>query len=357
MKKISKIIYIFLNISILVFLFSCRNIGVSKSSYEEFVGKIKDSTDSFNILWASDFHYQRKNSEYGVSDKYLDSFLNTSKIGNIKFSIITGDVLNGYYDKLSTINDYYELRSKLDLFKNIYFLKGNHDDDSWYFSNQEYNSMDSIITTKDLSLEYFNLQNEYYYYLDFPEDKIRCIMINTVDLPYDIINNKINYYGMWKFGIQEKQLSWLINEALNVEKNFRIIIFEHNPTISYDGLYNKMPTNSELFTKIIEDYNMKQSNSINSNAKDFNVDLSYDFTSANGNVIAVFFGHIHKEVECFINSIFYKSIINAYDKNGSYNIISINNNNNNIKLISYMVNDNSMKLKNYNLDNEEVINE
>ena len=114
----------------------------------------------------------------------------------------------------NTIREYTKLFSNIN--RKAYLINGNHDgkeaniyqEKEWYGSagrlNKDYVQRD---TPHD------------YFYVDFYDVKTRCIFMATPD---NIDDAQTAY-----FGYSERMLQWLVDTALNVENNYKVIMFAH----------------------------------------------------------------------------------------------------------------------------------
>lgn len=54
------------------------------------------------------------------------------------------------------------------------------------------------------------------YYLDFPDQKVRLLILNAIDLPLETgPNGKLKYYSINHHGFSEAQLEFIVHKALN----------------------------------------------------------------------------------------------------------------------------------------------
>lgn len=113
-------------------------------------------------------------------------------------------------------------KSNIDYF----LLKGNHDDNS--MGSVEDRLTNDILFTKldkpienisNLVLQYNNKRFMYGYY-DLPNNKIRILLVNTIDIPEQ-------YSGQGNFAISNKQLNFMA-QALHTPNDYGVIVFSHN---------------------------------------------------------------------------------------------------------------------------------
>ena len=87
-----------------------------------------------------------------------------------------------------------------------------------------------------------------YYYIDFKEEKVRFIVLCSYFYEYD---EKFELFEKFK-GFKANQLKWLINDALDVPKGYRVVIFSHSvPKSRFETgndpfIYNSWSTEQNL---------------------------------------------------------------------------------------------------------------
>src|SRR5690606_18459971 len=117
--------------------------------------------------------------------------------------------------------------------------QGDHD-------NGRYRSDNRVITEEELKKDYRTAKllagevrngDSIYCYKDFPESKIRVVIINTNDVPYILDNGVPRYKQLNTLGLRHEQLNWLANKALQLPFNdWHVIVFGHNPLHGVFGL-------------------------------------------------------------------------------------------------------------------------
>ncbi len=124
-----------------------------------------------------------------------------------------------------------------------------------YAPLKEYNG-DKMVTDDDGS----------YYYMDYPDDKIRVVMLNTANGTYD----GTKYSSL--FMISDKQVEWFKTQALNTE--YSVLVMMHT------ALYHNFPENGNA---------VKNSDLI--------LEAVEEFISGGGQFIAYMTGHSHGQFE------------------------------------------------------------
>ena len=177
-----------------------------------------------------------------------------SKNCNIPRLFNCGDVSDGMY---SIIKDYLKL-VKENFKGKTHYVYGNHE----YMATSE-NKMNYWFNLGADANRHGKFKRNYYY-VDNAQSKIRYIILNGYKENATATN--------WATGYEEAQRTWLQNEALNVDDGWGIIVFTHNTFLidwetglksGYDG------TTVEAMLNVLDAYD------------------------GNGEVIAVFGGHMH----------------------------------------------------------------
>ena len=244
-----------------------------------------DSKGKFTFVVQTDTHHYDTTVEYsGKNIAALSNFV------NLKFGANLGDLTRGYSQ--DEIDNPENMRACMDDIVSrtltrakcpIFMTVGNHDTnvmwcEKWadhtaqftpeeqfqrvYAPLKEYNG-DKMITDEDGS----------YYYIDYPEDKIRVIMLNTSNGTYD----GTKYSDL--FTISDKQVQWFKSQALNTD--YSVLVMSHVP----------LDANFTLATTGKATNGVKNSNYIR--------DAVEEFISGGGDFIAYLNGHEHEQIEYF----------------------------------------------------------
>lgn len=187
------------------------------------VQKIKKAGGNFVFAVVTDTHLDNSLPETLKNIKAADEEL------NFRFLAHLGDFLNGNIPKKYTEEIFaQQMKSFMNSVKSkeFYPTQGNHDG----FCDLE-NCVNDMATdevwyraTKFLS-RYPNVHRKNidpYYYVDFPDEKIRLVFICAFNYEY-------SPEGVFKkiYGIKKEQIEWLSNEALNVSNDWTVMFFSH----------------------------------------------------------------------------------------------------------------------------------
>lgn len=343
--------------------------GVSPEKYtpdENFIIENRDlqNPNTLMFLWASDTHYQVNGTvTYGTS---LEKFAEMGQVADAlktDFLIVTGDIVHGYYSKEIQKKNLFEVQAILrrNCYLPVYFLQGNHDDNSWYASAQgssasEPSGLSEIISNEEFTS--YTMSNEIesvvfdednplggYYYKDFKKAKIRVVILNCEDIPYiENENLTLRYYGLWTMGFQQKQLEWFAKKALRFdEEGWGVVIFIHNDSAMSDNPENVV--NIDVIAELLKASKEKSIGMVSRIHPDFELNIEYDYSEyKTPEVIAWFSGHTHKDACELIEGIPHITLTNTCNENGGgYDIVTIDRR----KRVIYTKRYNAYHLKEY----------
>ena len=278
---------------------------------------IQTST-SKTIAFITDTHYIR-----GTRGSYSFEALNSIKdcihtcgygIGDL--IIHGGDAINGKgnNNKLATeIADMNKvlLQSPIPIF----YCKGNHDSGTWQMDNEENPTYDMYFNkvrwNKAVTSKYVNKygfigdENDNcagYAYYDFPDVKLRCIMLDTVDHREEDFYDENNQIDTLAFCVGQTQMDWLINQALVLpdKEGWSVMVFSHNgwyrPAGDGSTTYTKQPVrNGYQVHGILRAFKNHTTYSA-TNSATYGTTVSCDFTGTNHSVVATVHGHYHNDL-------------------------------------------------------------
>ncbi len=274
------------------------------------LGKWSDKISEINAAKSGKFtflvetdthHYDTTIEQVGKNAAAFSNFVELDFIANL------GDIIRGYSiedidspeNMLACMDDIvyrFTNRAKCPVFMTV----GNHDTNIMWcqkwadhtaqimpqtqyekvFAPLKAHNGDAMVTDNDGS----------YYYMDFPDDKIRVVMLNTSNGTYDGTGYSKNFY------ISEKQVEWFKTEAINTD--YALIVMSHVPldvnfTLATTGTTTNGVSNSNAIRNAVE-----------------------EFISGGGQFIAYFTGHEHNQISYIDdNGRLYLSFLNG-GKNG-----------------------------------------
>lgn len=200
---------------------------------------------------------------------------------------------------------FYSLRDKL------FALKGNHDDNSIALSGI---GLDAVIYPNE-EYRYLGKQYEragtiykvgdhnFYGYYDIPSQKIRCIFVNTVDIPYIVENDTLKYNGQHQVAISQEQ-SEFIQDALKFdESGWSVVFFSHHGLINSSVHAGSEDYCSDLWN-IIKAFKNKTtySGTVSNVVGSYSVSVDYR-NNASNDIIASITGHNHADRSAVVDGI------------------------------------------------------
>lgn len=257
------------------------------------------------ILICTDSHFQVCKEMATMNRKQVNAINYINEKLYCDFAVLMGDYIDD-----SVNNTKNEMFSKIESYRNLLLpntliMMGNHDENSIYNKSAQ----SKVLTSADFWDKTMNgkkgIQNNgsknCYYFVDDKDSKIRHIMLNTTDLPYNFSGSTYDYLNI--FAIRQKQIEWLY-EILKVPTDWEVIIYSHN------GFKTGMPEqtteviNGDVVLSMIDHFVNGTKATITGTNSSFPISINVDFTTQGAKkVIAFFFGHMHKDLNYVINGI------------------------------------------------------
>lgn len=191
-------------------------------------------------------------------------------------------------------------------------VKGNHDDNSIVDFYQHPDGVGNVIFPEEsfemgfrqlegkASFDEGNHAGMYYFY-DIPEKKTRIVILNAIDIPYQITDQgNLRYSGQFKYAFSERQLQWVAHKALRFSgpaegMGWRVLLFSHVPILQ-DGIYgmDHGVTNDKVMWGILKAFKNGTAYRSEPTTGDLAQSVDVDFSrQGRGNLVACFFGHVH----------------------------------------------------------------
>ncbi len=283
-----------------------------------------------NYIFITDIHYKNygtasmsKYEHDGPMDRQLERIVKFANENDaIDFIVVGGDTTTGQYGSAEGCMD--ATAAALEPLKNstkpVFVLMGNHDDDS--YGEIRTGTDESLIPTYIVSDKYWNdrildvyspnvvhnsnyLESKYYYY-DLTDKKTRVVCLDSTDCEAEFDENGVvtslklldetktavaSKYrtGYSYFGFSEKQLKWLVEEALTAEDGWNYIFVSHMGIDS--GTNGTTPVFGSELRKIIAAYQNKTSYYFT--GEEVTIDVAF---SDSGRIMSYQHGHVHYEV-------------------------------------------------------------
>lgn len=196
-----------------------------------------------------------------------------------------------------------------------FILKGNHDDNSVNGGQDG-----TVVLDKDFRHIYrqnINLFGEVrddesnYFYYDITDKKLRVIGLDSYDTDETFVNGQITQRRIWNSAFSEKQIKWLINNALLLPSNdYHVIILTHCSLqgVFYDNPTEETCTNHDKVLQVIEAF---KNGGCGTLSLDGNC-VSYNFEPSN--LIGVVYGHHHEDNFKTLNNVNHIIVRNSLGK-------------------------------------------
>ena len=185
----------------------------------------------------------------------------------------------------------------------FYPAKGNHDftiknspKENFGFTYSGKEARDILMDTAAVRSNAVTNQNDpeaCYYYVDFPESRIRYIVADTSDS----ISPQRTHWAV-EYGMGERQLNWLAEKALStIPAGWLALVMHHIPVT---GIVGGEGGDCALFApwrNLLEAYQNRGKASVGK--------TTYDFASAKGRLLCSLTGHMHAERQTFQNGLWH----------------------------------------------------
>lgn len=252
------------------------------------------STHSFAFI--TDLHLDA-NDKYSFSIvKKMNKELNLSTVivgGDLVTETIVGSKAGALRQIQQVVDGLHEVHPK------TMTAQGNHDDSSimslWNQTIKPDEMYEKMFSFMGDAAQYG--PSGLYHYRDNNAQKIRYIVLNSIDIPYIQVGTGLKYKGIHIYAYRQTQANWLINEALDTPPGWSVIISSHLPPYKEGVQAWDAPTyNEEIVRGILKAYKTKTTYSASSQTSvpdDLKISVNADFRNKGGDVIAFFCGHVH----------------------------------------------------------------
>ena len=283
-----------------------------KKEVKESIKEIQRCQNSNTITFAfiTDIHYALSYNHEIRMKRTVNAYREIAKRAHIDKLILGGDYTNEGCKEYKA-ECFRELRAQLDGID--YFpVNGNHDDgtiwDVAYIKSQEsvnhfthdelyvlfYNHIEAKGAKRDKN------NKSLYYFIDDDISKTRYICLDSGDIPYVFDDNgKLLYNGQWLFSMSDKQLQWLINEALVFnEEGWTVMFFLHSSALP--GKKREELGDIRIRMAVLNDiicaFKTGGKFKYDSDEKDFEIHVSVDFSNyKKADIAGVFVGDYHTD--------------------------------------------------------------
>jgi hypothetical protein len=291
------------------------------------------NNSNFKTLITTDTHAQ-----FGATATQI-GYVNTGHLKNIDdldelidvndVSLHLGDWMDGNNPKDLSKKSILKWGKQFYSKPNRYGIFGNHDyngqwDNGVSGNNGANTKVPAYYFTKAELSKYLTPNNAPYYFIDNSVKKIRMIFLNSFDNS-EIVGSDGKYvrdpHSAQGFG--NTQVLWFRDTLNTVPSGYNVVIFTHD---TFDNVFNDITYyNGDTMRKIAEGYQNRQSNtfsqsditSIDPEWSYFNVNSSFNYTTATGKILAVVNGHRHVDDSTFVQGIRYISLLCSRAEAGS----------------------------------------
>jgi len=278
-----------------------------KECVDDCVDKIQklQNRNTVTIGIMADTHYSHNFNHNIRVTRVMNAYREIAKKVHSERLIVAGDFVNDGYMSYKTLG-YRELRAHLKEFDYLP-ANGNHDDNAIWDHVTQAQLIENRLTSEQIYNLFFNhLQSlgavfdknnpGLYYYLDDEYKNIRYIFLDICDFPDMHFNTWYMHISM-----SQKQVNWLINEALDVKEGTDIIITAHSypfPSKIKDGtLTDNDDYRIEYLNYIFDAYKKGERLERKFGSDEFEISVDADFSKRKrGNIIACFAGHVHRDI-------------------------------------------------------------
>mgnify|MGYP003290481395 CR=1 FL=1 len=291
--------------------------------YVQTVANKLNTHSGLTFTFVTDTHIDAIANYGNPSLNHLSNVTRISNLLPVDAIVHGGDLIDGLYHKYRSLNYITDAVATLVKESNVPVLmtQGNHDDNSPYLQQvqntvEQYTTADEWYWTVTRNLEQYGIVqnpndlNGNYFYVDFANEKVRMLVVNTNDLPYVLNEDGTLKYlsSSGDFAISNEQLNWIASEALDFseKEGWELVVVSHVPLHWVDGTEDQRCRNSEILTDMLEAFESGSKFAPSSWDGDFAQSVSVDFTAQGAqDVIACIAGHNHKDLSDEINGILY----------------------------------------------------
>ncbi len=273
-------------------------VGVFEAQYhklQEEIREVKNKAD-LAVVFVTDSHLSDNTEQTCNHIRRIDETVGFNCV------VHTGDLLNGNNpERVSRKN----LREAIDLFRNsigtkaMYIARGNHD--GWRDESYKGQTVCDIMVDEkwvedtnfmDDAPNFHRVSNKPYFYVDFPEKKIRFVILSTNYQEHDVQNKVYKNYA----GFCDDQIHWLGKEALvTKEDGWSILLFSHIPPLTEhqglrpDGWRNPMSDRGGADVVALINACKVGGEAVVKNE-------TYGFSGRKTNILCWCFGHVHGDM-------------------------------------------------------------
>lgn len=302
--------------------------GFVKSYFEPEIKRVKAELlpDMFTFTQMNDTHWETITRNKPEAYRSLNHVKNALAFADVSdLIILNGDNTNsdtasisGVKKDIETLVDVF-LDEPLDSNTDRFIGIGNHDDGSTRREQvaKRFLAQDNYLHDADFRKAYRTGElingetrngDSLYFFKDYPDKKIRFILIDTNDIAEGVLDEdgsqKFDRWGTHT--VRQEQMNWLANVALaNVPEDYHVVVMGHTPLNAnceggwHDGIDNddiRGYHNLNLVADLLIAFRDGAKAEINSTEENFPLNISVDFTDQGPrNLVGYFCGHTHQD--------------------------------------------------------------
>ncbi|MGX7195436.1 metallophosphoesterase family protein [Enterococcus olivae] len=252
------------------------------------VAEINEKMRTINgdaYIFLTDTHWRHNDK---ISPRLIDYLIKHTRVRKVFFG---GDIIPAFgthEQMIDEANDFFKSFSHLNNQHQFFPVTGNHD----FTIREESGSPNGSTLSIREQHNYFSQPTDNY--IDFPSEKLYYFTDNrNKKIRYVFINQHervtdTEAYWSLEFYVSQEQIDWLINKALNVEEDWKIVVIGHVPVVpemrSYQSAF-------DILKDIFEAYNSR----LSLNASYADKTVNHDFSDRHGEIILYQCGHNHRD--------------------------------------------------------------
>ncbi|WP_158299451.1 metallophosphoesterase family protein [Paenibacillus antri] len=206
--------------------------------------------------------------------------------------------------------------------------KGNHDDNSIYDHERKTGSTEHVVFPQEskaiwgaasIAVARYDdsRPDSLYFYADFPEKRVRVVVLDCIDHPYRLKESgELAYVGQWHYVFSQGQLEWLAHRAFDLRDRpeWSVLILSH-VAILQDGVFgtDHPVRNGEALWDIVKAFRTGDRFRGEGGEGEFAYRIDADFAAQGArDVIGCWFGHVHHDQVVVRDGIPNISAVNAW---------------------------------------------
>lgn len=280
--------------------------------------------DNYKALMIADTHvaHLANSSQIGdVNPINMDDFFDIDKrLRHVDTSVHLGDWIDGNMDKPTMTASLIKYTSEFYSKPHRFGVIGNHDYnpqwDGFSGENGKYKYDLERVYRKGDMLDYFVPFRKDYYNVDLEDKKVRLIFLNAFDISYKTDSDgQLILDPLQTISFGSQQVQWFIDTLQSVPEDYNVVIYTHD---TFDNVFRDATVyNGDTIRKIAEAYQSKGETEVftsditeTSEVYDYYaIETTANFENANGRILAVINGHIHRDDTILKQGIRYISLL------------------------------------------------